>query len=43
MGQQAARALVNKLDHGAKLNSICLEAHITPRDSTARAPTYTGQ
>jgi LacI family transcriptional regulator len=37
MGQQAARALVNKLDHGAKLGSICLEAALVVRDSTARS------
>jgi LacI family transcriptional regulator len=35
MGQQAARALVNKLDHGAKLGSICLEASLIARASTA--------
>jgi LacI family transcriptional regulator len=36
MGQQAARALVNTLDHGAKLNSICLAANLIARASTAK-------
>jgi LacI family transcriptional regulator len=36
MGQQAARALVNKLDHGAKLGSICLAANLITRASTAK-------
>jgi LacI family transcriptional regulator len=35
MGQQAARALVNKLDHDAKLGSMCLSANLIARASTA--------
>jgi LacI family transcriptional regulator len=36
MGQQAARALVNKLDHGAKVASTCLAANLVLRESTSR-------
>jgi LacI family transcriptional regulator len=38
MGLQAARALINRLDHHIKLESVCLEANLVPRGSTARAP-----